>query len=172
MENIVLVFACRSHPWQDAKAEEQKVLNQASEAGIFGSVRVLGYVADMPTLISACALTVLVPGKLSGKMDLPLVILESLALGRPVIVADQEPISEALLGGGGYAVRYGDVTALASSLGRLLGNLQLRNELADRGRAAVLEHCNPEKVVGNYQLIYDWAFNQAVAGESGAGSAV
>ena len=155
MKNAVLVLASRFHPWQDAEAEKQKVLKQAAEVGISDSIRVLDYVADMPALISACALTALVPEKLSGKMDLPLVILESLALGRPVIVADRAPVSEALLGEGGYAVPYGDVPALASSIARLLGNLRLRKELADQGRAAVLEHCNPEKVVGYYQEIYE-----------------
>jgi glycosyltransferase involved in cell wall biosynthesis len=154
-ERAVLVLACRSHSWQDPEAEKQKVLKQAAEVGISERVRVLGYVADMPALISACAVTVLVPGRLSGKMDLPLVILESLALGRPVIVADQAPISEALLGEGGYAVPYGDVPALASSLARLLGNVGLREKLAERGRASVLDHCDPEKIVEHYQWIYE-----------------
>jgi glycosyltransferase involved in cell wall biosynthesis len=154
-EDAVLVLACRYHPWQDAEAEKRKVLKQAAEVGISNSIRVLDYVTDMPALISACALTALVPEKLSGKMDLPLVILESLALGRPVVVADRAPMSEALLGEGGYAVSYGDVPALASSLARLLGNPRLRRELADQGRAAVLEHCSPERVVGYYQRIYE-----------------
>ncbi len=154
-EEAVLVLACRSHPWQDPVAERQKVLEQAAGAGISDRVRVLGNVADMPGLISACAVTALVPKELNAKMDLPLVILESLALGRPVIVADQAPISEALLGGGGYAVPYGDVPALTGSLARLLANAGLRERLGKRGRDAVLEHCDPEKVVERYQMIYE-----------------
>jgi len=154
-EGAVLVLACRSHPWQDPEAEKRKVLELAAEVGISDRVRVLGYVADMPALISACCVTVLVPEKLSGKMDLPLVILESLALGRPVIVGDQAPISEALLGEGGYAVPYGDVPALTSKLARLLANAGLRETLAARGRTSVLEHCDPEKVIERYQWIYE-----------------
>lgn len=154
MDDALLVLASRAHPWQDPEAEKQKVLKQTAEAGILDRVRVLGHVADMPALVSACALTALVPGKLRGKMDLPLVILESLALGRSVIVTDQAPMNEALLGGGGYAVPYGDVPTLANSLARLLGNLRLRKELAERGRAAVLERCSPERVVEQYQKVY------------------
>jgi glycosyltransferase involved in cell wall biosynthesis len=159
-DGAVLVLACRSHPWQDADAEKRRVLNQAAEAGVYDRVRVLDHVADMPALISACALTALVPERLSGKMDLPLVILESLALGRPAIVSDRAPISEALLGGG-HAVPHGDTRALANSLGRLLGNLPLRRGLADRGRAAVLEHCDPKRVVAHYQHIYDRVLEMA-----------
>jgi glycosyltransferase involved in cell wall biosynthesis len=154
-EQAVLVLACRSHPWQDPEAEKRMIFEQAAEVGVSDRIRVLGYVTDMHALISACAVTVLVPGKLSGKMDLPLVILESLALGRPVIVGDQAPIGEALLGEGGYAVPYGDVPALASSLARLLKNVGLRERLAERGRASVLESCDPERVVDHYQWIYE-----------------
>ena len=151
----VLVLACRSHAWQDPEAEERKILQQAAEAGISDRIRVLGHVSDMPALISACAVTVLVPRRLSAKMDLPLVILESLALGRPVIVGDQAPISEALLGEGGFRVPYGNVPALASALARLLGSVELREKLAEAGRASVLEHCDPENVVEHYQEIYE-----------------
>ena len=161
-QGAILVLACRSHPWQDAEAERQRVLEQAVEAGISDRVRVLGHVADMPGLISACAVTALVPGELNAKMDLPLVILESLALGRPVIVSDQAPINEALLGEGGYAVPYGDVPALTSSLARLLADAGLRERLGDRGRDSVLEHCDPQKVVERYQVVYE-----RVAGSAG-----
>ena len=88
-------------------------------------------------------------------MDLPLVILQSLALGRPVIVGDQAPISEALLGDGGYTVPYGDVPALTRSLVRLLSDVGLRERLGERGRDSVLEHCDPEKVVERYQVVYE-----------------
>ena len=60
-EGAVLVLACRSHPWQDPEAERQEILKQTAEAGISDRVRVLGHVADMPGLISACAVTALVP---------------------------------------------------------------------------------------------------------------
>jgi phosphatidylinositol alpha-mannosyltransferase len=89
------------------------------------------------------------------------VILESLALGRPAIVSDRAPISEALLGGGGHAVPYGDARALAHSLGRLLRDPPLRRDLADRGRAAVLERCDPKRVVTRYQQIYDRVLEEA-----------
>lgn len=154
-EGAVLVLACRSHPWQDAAAEKRKVLEQAAGAGIRDRVRVLGNVPDMPGLISACAVTALVPHELNAKMDLPLVILESLALGRPVVVTDRAPINEALLGGGGYAIPYGDVPALTSTLARLLSDAGLREHLGGRGREAVLATCDPGSVVEEYQVVYE-----------------
>ena len=156
IDDAVLVLACRAHPWQDAVAEERKILNLAAEVGVLDRVRMVGGTVDMPALISACAMTALVPERLGGKMDLPLTILESLALGRPVLVNDRPPMNEALLGGGGYAIPHGDVPALAAAIQGLLEHPHLREELAERGRAAVLERCNPDRVVEHYQGLYDW----------------
>lgn len=150
----VLVLACRTHVGQDPGREAERAFAWAAEAGIAGRVRVLGNVRDMPALIRACAITVLVPASLSSKMDLPFVILEALALGRPVIVADRAPMSEALLGEGGLAVRYGDVSGLTLALGHLLAHASLREEMAARGRAAVLSQCDPAHVVDCYQQFY------------------
>jgi glycosyltransferase involved in cell wall biosynthesis len=126
----------------------------AEQAGVSERVRVLGNVADMPALISACALTVLVPKKLASKMDLPLVILESLALQRPVIVSDRAPMTEALLGGGGFAVPFGEPRALAQAISRLLLDKPVYQALAAQGYEAVQRECNPEKVIEQYQAIY------------------
>lgn len=155
LEDATLVLACRTHPWQDREQEERRVLDLAQDLGVKGAVRITGSVANMPALILACAVTALVPEKLGGKMDLPLVVLESLALGRPAIVSDRTPINEALLGGGGYAVPYGDVPALSRAMSSLLGDSRLRDRLGDRGRAAVREACDPRQVTTEYHRIYN-----------------
>ena len=85
----------------------------------------------MPVLIRACAVTALVPATLSGKMDLPMVLLESLALERPVLVTDRAPMNEAVLDGG-LTVGYGDVAATCAALERLL---RLPDEAAVLARA-------------------------------------
>ena len=154
LNHCVLVLACRNHPFQDPEVEANRVRRYAEEAGVADRVRVLGKVPDMPALISACAVTVLVPRKLSSKMDLPLVILESLALYRPVVVSDQAPIREALLGGGGLAVPFGDIGALCTAIRRLLSDESLYRALANGGFEAVNRECNPETVIEQYQSIY------------------
>ncbi len=155
--DAVLAVACRTHVGQDAEVEARQVRAWASAAGVADRVRVIGSVNDMPALIRACAVTALVPARLSSKMDLPLVILEALALGRPVIVADRSPMNEALLGEGGLAVAFGDVSGLALALGHLLCDAGLREQLGAHGRAAVLQHCDPAHVAERYQQFYDAA---------------
>lgn len=159
--DTVLVLACRAHPWQDADREAAQLQARAAELGIADRVRVLGFVPDMAALMSACALTVLVPRKLAAKMDLPLVILESLALQRPVIVSDAPPISEALLGGAGCAVPFGNVGRLTDALAELLHDAEMRARLGAAGRAAVLARCDPVAVVQQYRSIYRAAVARA-----------
>jgi glycosyltransferase involved in cell wall biosynthesis len=156
--DAVLVLACRAHPSQDAAYEAHKVTALAKEMGISDRVRVVGNFPDMAALISACAITALVPGLLDSKMDLPLVILESLALKRPVIISDQPPMDEALLGGGGLKVRFGDIPGLSSALTRLLSDSTLRERLAAQGSTAVLQQCHPRQIVTHYRQIYLQAF--------------
>ncbi len=158
LHDAVLVLACRTHTFQDEAYEAHKVIAHAKELGISDRVRVVGNFPDMPALISACAITVLAPGMLDSKMDIPLVILESLALKRPVIISDQPPMDEALLGGGGLKVHFGDIAGLSTALSRLLSDSAFRERLAAQGCMTVLQQCHPRQIVNQYQQIYLKAF--------------
>jgi glycosyltransferase involved in cell wall biosynthesis len=148
-----LVLALRSRPGDDIEGRMTELHRIAVERGVAHRLRFVGHVSDMPSLIRACVVTVLVPHSLAGKMDLPLVILESLALGRPVIVSDRPPITEALLGGG-LSVPVGDANDLAVALTTLLADPALRERLADVGRRRVLELADPAAAVASYGRIY------------------
>jgi glycosyltransferase involved in cell wall biosynthesis len=152
-----LVLAYRHHPWQDARRERARLMDLAARAGVAARTRLLGRVDDMPALVAACSTTVLVPRSLESKMDLPLIVLESLALGRPVIVSAVPPASEALLGQGGMAVAPGDPSALASALTELLRSPKTARAMGERGRAAALRTCDPRRVVERYQEVYAMA---------------
>lgn len=152
--DAVLVLACRVYPNQDPEEEAGRVRSLAAELGIEERIRLVGEVADMVALIAACTLTVLVPSRLEGKMAIPQVLLESLALGRPIITGSEAPINEALFGGG-LSVQPGDVDALTDALARLLCDPDLRQRLGSAGRDAVLQQCAPEKAVQKYQEIYE-----------------
>jgi glycosyltransferase involved in cell wall biosynthesis len=157
LADATLVLAYRHHPWQDARRERAGVMDLAARAGVAARTRLLGRVDDMPALIAACATTVLVPRSLESKMDLPLIVLESLALGRPAIVSAAPPASEALLGQGGVAVAPGDPIALAGALTELLRSPTTARAMGERGRAAALEACDPRRVVERYQEVYAMA---------------
>lgn len=154
LDDVVAVIACRPQPGQNGAVEAEKLRGQAARAGVAPRVRVIETVTDMAALIAACAVTVLVPAKLASKMDLPMVILESLLLERPVIVTDRPPMNEALLGGAGAAVPYGDADALAATLSAMLAQPEPRRVLGKRAREAVLSACAPSCAIEQYHEAY------------------
>lgn len=156
LSEATLVLAVRWRSGQDVRAELLRLRGIADAVGVTGRVRWLTRVADMRSLISTCAVSVLVPERLAGKMDLPLVLLESLALERPIIVADQAPINETLLGGG-LAVPFGDVDALADALAALLGDDARRAALGAAGRRGVVAAADPRRIEAAYEEVYDAA---------------
>lgn len=154
LADVTLVIAARWRQNQDVNGEFESIQRHARSVGVAGRVRPLKHVPDLFALIAACEMTVLVPRELSGKMDLPLVVLESLALKRPVIITDQPPMNESLLGGG-RAVPYGNVAALAAALQDLLTNEDLRRSLADTGRGRLVELADPVRMVEAYRNVYE-----------------
>jgi colanic acid/amylovoran biosynthesis glycosyltransferase len=82
-----------------------------------------------------------------GNRDgLPTVILESLALGTPVVATPVTGIPEAVLDGQtGFLVPEGDTVALADALDRLVEDAELRCRLAEQGRRLVEERFDTRK---------------------------
>ena len=80
---------------------------------------------------------------------LPTVILESLALGTPVVSTPVTGIPEAILHGRtGLLVPEGDAVALAEALDRLVADAGLRCGLAEQGRRHVEERFDTRKNTG------------------------
>lgn len=156
LRDATLVLPVRWRAGQDVDATIEALDAIARSAGVAQRLRWITRVRDMPGLIAACHLTALVPHDLDGKMDLPLVLLESLALGRPIVVADRPPINEALFGGG-LAVPFGDVDALASVFARLLERPDLRGGLADAGRRQLAVLADPARTCREYAKVYERA---------------
>lgn len=154
LADVNLVIAARWRQNQDVNSEFEAIQRYAGSVGVAGRVLLLKHVPDLYGLMAACVMTVLVPRELAGKMDLPLVVLESLALRRPVIITDQPPMNESLLGGG-RAVPYGNVAALAAALQELLTNENLRRSLAETGRDRLVALADPVRMVQTYQHLYE-----------------
>ncbi len=90
----------------------------------------LGFVADMPSFFAACDVVVLP----SGSEGCPNVVLEAMAMGKPVVAADVPPVLE-LVGASNSARVYplGDVAALSAAVEPLIEKREERRALALRG---------------------------------------
>lgn len=84
----------------------------------------------------------------------PNVVLEAMALGKPVIATDVGAIPE-VLNDCGIVIAPKDTDAVIDSLKRLLANEALRSELGEKGKEKLLQKYTLEKVVEEYARVWD-----------------
>ncbi|MGF1673952.1 MAG: glycosyltransferase family 4 protein [Rivularia sp. (in: cyanobacteria)] len=126
--------------------------DMACELGINNSVRFLGHRADIPQLLASSDLLVL-PSYTEG---LPLVILEAMAAGLPVVATPVGGIPEVVIHQEtGLLVPIEDVPALADAMLKLLQNPHVRNEMGNKGLEMVNKDFSVEKMCREVFDIYD-----------------
>lgn len=149
-------------------------LQQRTEAlGLSDSVRFVGFQSNTAEWLALATITVL-PSFFEG---LPLVAIESLAAGRPMVATAVDGTTEVVVNEKtGLTVAPGDAKALAGAIVRLLKNPAFASQLAAAGRAWVLEHFSREQQVRETEALYLRAWESAArrgpaseaAGHSGA----
>ncbi len=149
-----IVFAVRPKTPRANELEAALRARVAAEPAVMGRVRFVGVVADMPALIEAAAVQTLPAESTYAKMDIPIVLLESLRAGVPVVVADAAPIRETVEPGGGLVVPPNDPAALAAALGDLLTDPARRTALGAAGQQAVRDHWSAERMAERYVELY------------------
>lgn len=104
----------------------------AQELGIAGHVDFRGHRSDVDAEIAACDVVVHASTR---PEPFGQVVVEAMALGRPVIAADAGGPAEIVRDGeDGMLVPPGDVDALASAMVRLASDREARGRLAENGR--------------------------------------
>jgi glycosyltransferase involved in cell wall biosynthesis len=91
--DIRFVFACRVKHEADA-AKKAAVRKRFEDAGLLAYVAFSDTISDMPGLYNTSDIIVFPVGNLSGKFDVPLIIIEAYACGKPVILSDLPQFDE------------------------------------------------------------------------------
>jgi glycosyltransferase involved in cell wall biosynthesis len=124
----------------------------ASRLGVADRVIFMGHVAH--GLASVASLDVLVvPSRFEG---LPLVVVEALVSGVPVVAADVGSVSEAVVDRRtGLLVPSERPDAIARAVRRLLGDEILRRAVVDNGRQLARERFTAKAMARSYEALYD-----------------
>ena len=147
-------LACRAKTPHAAQVLDQ-VNRRASQLGISDRVQALGVVADMPTLLAAVDVVVMPVDTLYAKVDVPLVLLEAMALGTPAVVSDLPPLAELpILGDGVLQVPRSDPRALAQRLSALLSDPSSWGPLGAAARRLVIDHFDASSMTEQYERLY------------------
>jgi glycosyltransferase involved in cell wall biosynthesis len=116
----------------------QNLFDQVKQAGLDEHVIFTGQRDDMPEIMAGADVVVLASGSEATPEASPLVIVEALAMGTPVVASKLGGVPEILHDGmTGYLVPPRDPEALADAVLRLLNNEQRAREMGRTGQAWV-----------------------------------
>jgi phosphatidylinositol alpha-1,6-mannosyltransferase len=149
--DVKFVFACRMKT-KGAAAAKKKLTEEIAGQGLTERILQVGEIDDLHTLLGTASAVAFPVDELYGKIDLPLVVLESLALGVPLVLARGGPLESI------EAARFvepGDARGLAIELVHLLTNETASREIADRGLLAYEARYSPRVVAAQYDDLYD-----------------
>ena len=124
---------------------------RAQGLGLNGSVRFLGIREDIPELIATCDLMVLA----SHQEGLPMVVLEAMAAGKPVIATRVGALPEVVRHQQtGLIVPPGDAERLAEALLALSMDSVQRRRLGGQGLALVQDQYSFKRSLDQYEALY------------------
>jgi len=154
-KEVIVAFACRD------KGEGHKEMRAQLSAKLGRRSFWLGQVHDMPALAGAVDLQCLPATNLWGKMDLPMVLIESLSRGVPVITTQVPPLNE--LGNeqqGVIHVSPGDPDQLAARIESLLVDKAALTKLGELARLSTIERFSAQRMVAAYDQLYTELANE------------
>ncbi|MGB8331185.1 MAG: glycosyltransferase family 4 protein [Polyangiales bacterium] len=149
----VLLMACRRKTPQSDEALFS-LRDRARRWGIAHRVRWLGETPQIHELLALSDVVVMLNPSPYAKMDYPLVVLESMCLGRPVIVGKATPSAELADDGGALATET-NAEALAGAVERLSTDEDSRVQLGRNARALATSKFSPHLVAAAYERLYE-----------------
>ncbi len=155
LPNARFIFACRpkTQASQDALKHVKRVLRFA---GIESHCDFLGVVDDMPSLLRAVDAVVMPINSLYAKVDMPLVLLEAMALETPVILSDLGPLTElAGLGSGAMVVKQSNPDSCARAMIDLATDQPKLERMGRAAQSTIALNFRPDDMVQRYEAIYD-----------------
>ncbi len=109
------------------------------------SVEVLGVVHDMAQLVSSADVVVAPFRSTQGISDIPIIVLEAMALGKPVVASNLDGVKEVIQhGNNGIIVDLGNADKLADALIGLINDPALCQVIGNRAAASVKSFSNSE----------------------------
>lgn len=151
-DESVLALACRAKTprARSAATEVQELVNRL---GTSPRTHWFGETPSILALLSVSDVVVLPTDTLYAKMDYPLVLLEAMGMGRPVVVAEGTSADE--LGEHGAMVVEPSADGLSAALLALRDDEVRRRELGETGARAVADVFSPRAMARAYEALYD-----------------
>lgn len=154
ISSFKFIFACRIRS-NDDQIKKTQLISLFESRGVMSSVVFIDLVDDMPSLFNASDLIIYpVEKMIAGKFVIPLVILEAMACGKPVIVSSIPEFSELKNGNNLMIVPTGDAEALTNMIEHCYLNPESRVKTGASAQAYIRSFFDSEKIIPEYKKLY------------------
>ena len=153
VEKTIFLFALRVKNDADRKKKEE-LQERFRQAGILDSIRFSDTVFDVASLYNVADIVTFPVANMHGKFDVPLVILEAYACGRPVILSDLPLFAEFSNPNISATIPRNDGDTLWSAIRSLRADEAKRKALGASTRAFVERSFDIKETSERYQVIY------------------
>ena len=153
-KNLKLHLAVRVKNGKDAE-KKQEVRKRFEKEEALGQVVFIddgSYV--MEDIFNLCDISIFPARTMAGKFDIPLVIPEAMACGKPVIASNLERLKYFLNSENSILIEVGDHAALKEKILYLHNNSEARRELGEKGLRFARENFDIMEIVEEYEKIY------------------
>lgn len=151
---LKMILACRLKTEKDREIKKS-VQKRVLQNGWKNNFIFLDFAQDMVALYNLADLNIFPVRKMVGKFDVPLVLIESMACGKTVLVSNLPVLTEIIQDvRNGGAVPVGNSQLLAEKILWLKDNPQINQQLGLAGREFVHQHFNIQQIAEKYQQVY------------------
>jgi glycosyltransferase involved in cell wall biosynthesis len=153
-KNFKLHLAVRVKNQADARKKEE-VKKELEKAGVLNQVAFIddgGY--TMEQIYNLCDVSIFPARTMAGKFDIPLVVPEAMACGKPIIASSLPRLRYFLNNDNSSLITPGDRQALKDNILYLHSNSEARRELGEKGIQFVRENFDIKKIVKEYEEVY------------------
>lgn len=152
--NVRFIFACRIKNQADTD-KKQEIHKLFAEAGLLQYVTFCDTLSDMSAFYNTCDLIIFPVANLNGKFDVPLVIIEAYACGRPVILSDLAQFQEFANRDICVTIPQNSEEQLIKSVLYLKENPKERERLSLSARRFVKDHFDIKNTAKQYEELYE-----------------
>lgn len=153
--HVKMIFACRPHDRKDTQ-EKNFLRNTVNNLNLNTNVIFLDHVDFMLELINSSDIIIMPTISPPLKMEIPMVLLESLALEKPIIISDIPPLNEIISKSEvGIKIRPGNNEDLLKGIVKLIKDKKLKNKMGKKGRTLIKKEFNIKNVAREYKKVYE-----------------
>lgn len=154
IQNLKIILACRLKTEKDRKIKKN-TQTKVSQNNWGKNFVFLDFAQDMTALYNLADLNIFPVRKMAGKFDVPLVLIESMACKKTVLVSDLPVLTELIQDNkNGLVVPHANPKALAEKIIWLKNNPKINQKIAKEGQNFVHQQFDIQIITKQYQQIY------------------